>query len=348
MQRYIGIDVHAESSTIVVLGATGKRLSRDVVATRAPELVAYLRRLRGPVQVCIEETEWSEWLVEILSPHVLRIVSIPGQRRAGSKNDESDAFGLAERLRTGQIDQAVYKAPRTFARLRELARLYGKRTGDVVRTKNRLRSLFRRRGISVSGGEIYAGEPRGELVATLPESMRLSVELLGLELDGLEALRAEAKAAMLAESHRFPISRLLETAPGLGPVRVAQMLPIVITPHRFRTKRQFWSYCGFGIVTVSSADWVRGRSGGWTRGSVPQTRGLNPKSNRVLKTIFKGAAHTVIHQTRSHPLRDAYERITAAGTKPNLAELTIARRIAAITLAIWKSQERFDPARLNG
>jgi transposase len=54
---------------------------------------------------------------------------------------------------------------------------------------------------------------------------------------------------MLRESRRHRVARILETAPGFGPVRVAQMLPIVVTPHRFRTKRQFWSYCGFARRT---------------------------------------------------------------------------------------------------
>ncbi|MEO2166831.1 MAG: hypothetical protein ABGY42_01675, partial [bacterium] len=31
--------------------------------------------------------------------------------------------------------------------------------------------------------------------------------------------------------------RTLETAPGFGPLR---LVPIVVTPHRFGTKRQFW------------------------------------------------------------------------------------------------------------
>jgi hypothetical protein len=31
------------------------------------------------------------------------------------------------------------------------------------------------------------------------------------------------------------------------------------------------------------------------------------------------------------------------GTKPNLAKLTIARRIAAILLAVWKTGEEYDP-----
>ncbi len=63
---------------------------------------------------------------------------------------------------------------------------------------------------------------------------------------------AKSRKQMIAESRRHPISRILQTAPGLGPIRVAQLIPIVITPHRFRTKRQFWAYCGFGLVTRTS------------------------------------------------------------------------------------------------
>ena len=47
MERYIGIDVHRDSSTICVLSATGKRVSREVVETNGEVLVGYLRKLRG-------------------------------------------------------------------------------------------------------------------------------------------------------------------------------------------------------------------------------------------------------------------------------------------------------------
>jgi transposase len=40
----------------------------------------------------------------------------------------------------------------------------------------------------------------------------------------------------------------------IGPVRAATIVAVVVTPERFRTKQQFWSYCGLGIVTRSSAD----------------------------------------------------------------------------------------------
>ena len=47
--------------------------------------------------------------------------------------------------------------------------------------------------------------------------------------------------------------------------RAALVIATVITPHRFRSKRQFWSYCGMSIVTRSSADWVQTADGAWIK-----------------------------------------------------------------------------------
>jgi hypothetical protein len=64
----------------------------------------------------------------------------------------------------------------------------------------------------------------------------------------------------------------------------------------------------------------------------------------VLKEIFKGAATTVITQRKGAIYAD-YERLLEAGTKPNLAKLTLARTIAAIVLCMWKKQEAYQPER---
>jgi len=139
--------------------------------------------------------------------------------------------------------------------------------------------------------------------------------------------------------------RILETAPGIGPIRAARLVPIVVTPHRFRTRRQFGSYCGLGIMTRSSSDWVQAADGGWIRARVPQTRGLSRQYNRVLKDIFKGAAALVITQRNKGPLYPRYERMLAGGTKPSLAKLTLARIIAATVLQIWKDEGEYRPDR---
>ncbi len=314
-----------------MLSGAGKRIRQEA-------LIGYLKQIPGQLHVCLEEGEWSAWLHEILEPHVAEIVVEKPQWKPGAKSDAIDARGLAEHLRTGQVATEVYKAPRRYTKLRELARTYEMLTNDVVRAKNRLRSAYRRRAMHYPGHDLLA---QAEGLVALPIWMRQSIEALGIELASIEELRGEIEAAMVAESRRFPISRILRTAPGLGPIRVAQMMPIVITPHRFRTKRQFWSYCGFGVVTRTSSDWIQVRKQ-WVRAPIQQTRGLNRDCNRTLKRIFKGAAITVIRH-KKEPLWTDYVRLTANGTRPNLARLTVARKLSAAVLAMWKKKERYNP-----
>jgi hypothetical protein len=68
----------------------------------------------------------------------------------------------------------------------------------------------------------------------------------------------------------------------------------------------------------------------------------------MLKYVFKGAATTVLQiQRDDEPLRAAYEKMLTAGTKPNLAKVSLARKLAAITLALWKKKEVYDATRLK-
>ncbi|HSH75602.1 MAG TPA: hypothetical protein VLA09_07975, partial [Longimicrobiales bacterium] len=56
---------------------------------------------------------------------------------------------------------------------------------------------------------------------------------------------------------------------------------------------------------------------------------------------------TVIGRGEDDPVYRHYERLLDGGTKPNLAKLTIARQIAAIVLALWRSGEAYDAKRLE-
>ncbi len=104
MARYLGIDVHRDSSTICVLSATGKRVTREVVETNGHALVDYVRRLRGKLHVCIEEGTWSEWLYEILSPHVVELVVYQNEwtPRSQERRDRCARPGREAADRTGR------------------------------------------------------------------------------------------------------------------------------------------------------------------------------------------------------------------------------------------------------
>jgi transposase len=64
-----------------------------------------------------------------------------------------------------------------------------------------------------------------------------------------------------------------------------------------------------------------------------------------MKEIFKGAA------TRAScgrgPFREFYVGLLDKGMKPEMARLTLARKIAAITLTLGKRGERFDAEQLK-
>jgi Transposase len=124
MDKYIGLDVHAASCTAAIIDPRGKRLGHHVIETNGQALVEFFRMQAGTVHVCIEEGGQAGWLVEILSPHVERIVTLRVQESRGAKSDERDAFGLAERLRTGAIDTGVYKLVGPFATLRQLVKAH--------------------------------------------------------------------------------------------------------------------------------------------------------------------------------------------------------------------------------
>lgn len=345
MERYIGVDPHSASCTLGVVSSTGKRLRELVVETNGEALVSAVVSIPGKRHLCIEEGQYSAWLYEILSPHAERTVVAVPLREPGNKSDAIDAYGMAERLRNGTLRRTVYKAPSQFAELRERSRVYVMVVKDVVRCRNRLKSLYRSRGIDVSGERVYDPEQRAQWLSRLPSTARTAAGLLHAELESLLPLRKEAERALLTEARRHPIAKLLETCPGLGPIRVAQLLPVVVTPHRFRSVRSFWSYCGLGIVMRSSSDWVQAKSGSWVRAEVKQARGLNRNHNHVLKGIFKGAAETVVAIGGPTPLRATYERLLEQGTKPNLAKLTVARKIAATVLRMWRDEVEYDPTR---
>ncbi len=168
---------------------------------------------------------------------------------------------------------------------RELSRIHMTLVGDVVRGQSRIKSLYRSRGVLVSGENVYGVRQREEWKGKLPSSVQARANRLYDHLDFLLEQKKQAEADLLREAKKHPIVRILETAPGFGPIRAARLVPVVVTPYRFRTKRQFWSYCGLGVVTRSTSDWSQTADGNWIKTRVPQTRGLSRQHNHCLKSI---------------------------------------------------------------
>ncbi len=165
------------------------------------------------------------------------------------------------------------------------------------------------------------------------------------QLNHLRRLRRQAKQAMLQESRRHRAVQLLRTIPHLGAIRAALIVATLDTPHRFRTRQQLWSYSG---LAVGDAHEFGIRDERRTCGEEPETDGHSRTEsgncNRRMKDVFIGAA---TGGTQTEPYRSYLQGLEKKGIRKEMARLTLARKISAVALRIWKKGESFDPKKLN-
>lgn len=347
--KYVAMDVDSANIVAGVYDCEGKTVMQCCIKNEGKAIQEFLKLLPGRVQVTFEEGTQAAWLYEVIRPLVAEvIVCNPRENKllkAGNKSDRIDVAKLGKLLRLGEL-QPVYQGTSSGQGLKQLVHSYEALVEDTTRVKNRLKAIYRGRGLNPKGETVYGQEQRPQWLGKL-ETRELQTRAASLyeELDCVMRLRAAAEKAMCRAARKHEAYKSIISAPGLGPIRTAQVLATVITPHRFRGKRQFWPYCGLAVVTRSSSDyeWVEGSS---RRKRKPiQTRGLNQNYNRTMKAVFKGA--TVSALQRQPEVHEYYQRLCTRGMRPEMAQLTVARKLAAMVLILWKKGERYDPKRLN-
>jgi transposase len=343
------MDVHRDTISVAVLDESGRLMMQSVLATRANAILDFIHGLRGTLHVTFEEGTHSAWLYDLLARRVAKLVVCNPRKNAllksGSKSDAIDARKLAELLRMGNLSP-VYHGESSALEVQHLARSYTMLTEDTTRVMGRLKAVFRGQAIGCVGKKLYGKRHREFYLGQLARGgLRRRAEYLYQEMDGLQQLRRQARRELMVECRKHAAAKLLQSVPFLGPIRTALLIARVQTPHRFRSKRQFWAYCGLAIETRDSAEYrmVNGQVERKHKRAV--IRGLNWNHNHELKNLFKAAATTAT--AREGVFREFYLGLLAKGTQPEMARLTLARKIAAIALKIWKKGEAFDTEHLK-
>ena len=347
--KYIGLDVHQATISAAVLDSTGHLLMESVVETKAATILQLIHGLRGSLHVTLEEGTCAAWLHDVLKPHVAQVLVCDPRKNAliqsGNKSDRIDARKLADLLYLDKL-HPVFHGETGNRALKELARSYLALTRDTTRVMNRLKALYRSWAIPCAGQRVYAPRYRSEWLAKITEAgVHRRAEIYYNEFDALRSLREQVRRDLLAEGRKHQAMKLLRQIPSIGPIRAVLLMALMQTPHRFRTKRQLWAYCGLALKTSTSGEYqiVEGRLKHSKK--FLAIRGLNTNHNHDLKNIFKGAA------TRAAavpgPFQEFHAGLVARGMKPTMARLTVARKIAAITLIVWKKGVDFDAEHLK-
>lgn len=348
-EKYIGLDVHQATISAAVRDSAGKIVMESILETKASTIVEFFAGLRGTLSVTLEEGTWAAWLYDLLKPHVAKVVVCNPRKNAllkhGNKGDRIDARKLSELLRLDNLEP-VYHGETGVRTLRELARSYLATTKDLTRVMSRLKAVYRSWAIPCAGRDVYYTRHRAEWLKKIPHpGVRRRAEHLYEQLDILKWLRQQVRRELLAESRKHSITTKLRQIPCVGPIRAALLVALIQTPHRFRTKRQLWAYSGLALETRISAEYCYVQGQLRRSKKLISIRGLNKDHNHDLKGLFKGVATTA--SVKPGPFQDFYQAALAKGIKPTMARLTLARKIAAITLTLWKKGEDFDAQKLK-
>jgi transposase len=325
MKNYIGMDVHSKTCTFVVVNLKGEEIGNQRVQTTESQILRFVRSIKGPKALTFEESNLSKWLHPLLKDEVDKLVVCNPSfvtRRTGAKNDYLDTGHLAQQLR-GNFLTPVFHEDNVFSELRNMVSAYEDLVRDTTRAKNRYKALFRSQAHDTKGSAIYSDADR--LSELTRETDRFVAQALFSQLQAAaETKKSYAERfKKYCEQHRE--IKVLTSIPGISSIRATIIAAIICSPKRFASKYKFWSYCMLVKHDRTSDDKSYGK--------------VSTRGNISLKNVFLGAAQVAINTNRD--MKERYDQQRARGVDHRTAKKNIARKIAAIALAVMRTKKEF-------
>ena len=243
MKYYIGLDAHSTSSTFAVVDENGQCVLRETVKTSEQSLVHVINKINGERHMTFEESSISQWLYVHLKDTVDKlIVCNPTYvaKKQGAKTDFRDALHLAQELRTNHL-QPVFHDTSHWMDLRTSVSGYLDLVEEIIRFKNRLKSVFRAEAIQTDENSFYKNQSRVKELKN--KSAKFVAENLFRQIEFLEKEKLKFTEQFEKNRKQYKPIRNLMTIPGISIIRANIIASIVCQPNRFENKHKFWGYC---------------------------------------------------------------------------------------------------------
>jgi transposase len=328
MANYIGMDAHSKTSTFVVVNSRGQEIKTQKINTSENEIAKFLRSLRGKKHLTFEESQMSKWLHVVIKSEVDELLVCNPcfvAKRTGPKNDYLDALHLAQQLRGGFLTP-VFHDDSFLSDLRKVVSSYENVVGDLIKAKCRYKALFSSRAISISdtGGNAYSVDTFA--LEKLDSTSQFVARSLLNQIQFLQKAKLEYKTVFLGNVNFQNSIKMLTTIPGIAAIRANIIAAAVVDPKRFPTKNKFWSYCMLVKHDQQSDGKSYGKKTIWGKLS--------------LKGVFMSAAQDGIDSDGI--FKKYYDEKIAKGCDATAAKKNLARKIAAISLAVMKTGKPFE------
>jgi transposase len=325
----IGIDTSKSVFTLHCVDET----DRPVLQTnlRRAQLATFFKKL-PPTEIALEACGSSHhWARELIAlGHEVRLIPPqyvkPFVKRA--KNDRNDAEAICEAagrpsMRFVPVKSADQQAQGMVLKVRET--LIHQRTQLI----NALRGHAAEFGVIAAKGisQITPLLDAIEAATTVPPEARDMLALLGEEIKHLDT-RLEEIATKLTAAHRAnPVSQLLATIPGVGPI-VGLTLAVEVDPAAFQSGRHLAAW--IGLTPKEHSTGGKQRMGGISRVG----------NERLRRLLVTGATSVIRFATRpGHKVASAW-LLNLLQRKPRkLVAVALANKIARTAWAMMVSGE---------
>ena len=328
MDHYAGIDVSLECSSVCVVAANGKIVREHRVASEPEALIAWFGSLGlGLMRIGLEAGPLSQWLYAAMRAAGLAVELLETRHVRSAlqampvKSDRNDARGIAQLMRLGWFRPVHCKsiAAQEMRALLTARKLIQTKLFDVEMS---LRGILRGFGLKVGKTtpprfagriqELVAGHLTLEAVAA---ALLSAHEVLLREFNGFEKqLRTMARLD--------PRTRLLLSAPGVGPIVALTYVSAIDDPARFKSSKAVGAHFGLTPKKYQSGETdVSGR--------------ISKIGDASVRTALYEAAHVMlVRPVKGSGLKSwAMKLARRAGMKK--AKVALARKLAVILHRMW-------------
>jgi len=327
---YVGMDVHARTTTMCILNDNGREVKTVTIRGSWKKVLKELGRIKEPWQVAFEASCGYGYLHEKLSAMAERVlVAHPGHLRlifrSKKKSDRVDAGKLAKLLYLGEVPTAY--VPKV--EVRAWRSLIERRQGllrERTRTKNGLRALMRSHGLVCPKGLWSTKGLTWLAEQELPTEMdTLQREVLLEQFHSVQGVMRKVEKVLKQVADGHPGVALLRTIPGVG-IRTAEaVIAYVDDAHRFHSLKAAGAY--FGMIPCQDQSAGKNHLGHITRQGPPTVRKL------LTEAAWQGIRH-------SPQIRAYFERIQQDNPqRRKIALVATAHYMLRVMVSMLKSGE---------
>jgi transposase len=342
---YVGIDAGVAIVAVCALDHLGNVIREQTLPASNDAIMDYLSALDADVVKCgIEAGSTSIRITRHLRQSGYSVSVMEAQHVAAylkvrqNKSDRNDARGIADALRLGRqsIPEVMVKTE-PMQLLRSELVLRNRVMQQRVATENLIRGVLRLNGGSI--GRTFSGSHLDRAVREeISRLHSIGIDLEDALLPTLELAVATRK--MLERSSRrierivsdLPVCRRFLDIPGVGIICALSFYTAIEDPWRFEKNEDVGPYLGLAPRLKQS-------------GSTSRLGRISKRGNTLTRKHIVTAAKSLMQQPKADCDLRRWALILADRAGRGKARVALARKLAIVMLAIWKSDQNFKPFR---